>query len=198
MRAGPVSADGSLSEAAIILLHAVSGVDMGLLRSARVRASRSNWLHAPWYPYQPGGAITVGRTIWCTRIWSDPHKHGDGSMGACWQWLVLLSHEVGHLPQAERFGRSLLAKARYLAAFTWQYGIRAVLLKKHVHDGSPLELEADRGRHILLRLIGDAAARHPVVAAVHAGDTVAVRLWCGGQTERIAALGAAYAERNFV
>ncbi len=195
-RTGPVRYDGAITDAAIILLHAVSGVDLPLLRSVRVRPSRSNWLHAPWYRHHRGGAITVGRTIWCTRIWFDPHKYGDGSADSCWRWLVLLAHEVGHLPQAERFGRSLFSKARYLAAFTWQYGSRAVLLRKHIHDGSALELEADLGRAVLLGLAANDMERRQLVAAVQQDDEAEVRGWCARRTSQIAALRSSYVERN--
>lgn len=64
-----VREDGSLNDAAIALLHAVSSVDAELIRAARIRPSRSNWLRVPWYRYHRGGAITVGRTIWFTRLW---------------------------------------------------------------------------------------------------------------------------------
>jgi hypothetical protein len=87
--------DGSVNNAAIALLHAVSGVDAELIRAARIRPSRSNWLRAPWYRHHRGGAITVGRTIWFTRIWWLQNGRGDGSLASTWHWLLLLAHEVG-------------------------------------------------------------------------------------------------------
>lgn len=187
----PLRADGSLTEAAIVLLHAVSTVDLELLRAVRVHPARANWLHAPWYPYRRGGAITVGRTIWFTRSWFAADGRGDGSLRSTWQWMVHLAHEVGHLPQAERFGRSLWAKTRYVGAFAWQYGSRAVLLRTPVHDGSPLEREADVGRKVLLQAIGPEAEAHPVVKAVHAGDAESVRQWCAAHAAETAALASA-------
>jgi hypothetical protein len=186
--AGPVRSDGSLTEAAIILLHAVGGVDLGLLRAVRIRPSRTNWLHAPWYRYRRGGAITVGRRIWVTRIWSDPKSHGDGSLRSTWIWLLLLAHETGHLPQAERFGQSPVGKARYVAAFAWEYAVRAVLFRHPIHDGSRLEREADLGRRILLQLIGKAGETHPVVSAVQANNAEAVRAWADAEARHIAIL----------
>lgn len=194
--AAPVLEDGSLSEAAIVLLHAVSGVDEELLRAVRIRPSRSNWLHAPWYRYHRGGAITVGRTIWFTPIWFATDGLGDGSLRSTWKWMLHLAHEVGHLPQAERFGRSFLGKARYLAAFTWQYGSRALLLRLPIHDGSRLEVEADLGRQVLLQLIGQAGAGHPIVNAIHEGDVQATRQWCTLHASKTTALVASYKERN--
>ncbi|MEO5584735.1 MAG: hypothetical protein ABIQ75_04695 [Flavobacteriales bacterium] len=192
---GPVREDGSLNDAAIVLLHAVTGVDEQLLHAVRIRPSRSNWLHAPWYRYHRGGAITVGRTIWFTRIWFEPRGLGDGSLRSSWKWLVHLSHEVGHLPQAERFGRSFFAKARYVSSFTWQYASRALLFRRDVHDGSRLEREADLGRQVLLQAIGEAAEAHPVALAVYQNDVQAVREWCARQTGLITKATEEYRDR---
>ena len=192
----PVHEDGSLNEAAIVLLHAVSGVDEELLRAVRIRPSRSNWLRAPWYRYHRGGAITVGRTIWFTPIWFAPDGLGDGSLRSTWKWLLHLAHEVGHLPQAERFGRSFLGKAHYVAAFTWQYGSRALFLRRPIHDGSRLELEADLGRQVLLQLIGQAKETHPVVTAIHESDAQAIRQWSALHASKTTALVADYREQN--
>lgn len=192
----PLHDDGSLTEAAIVLLRAVTGVSEELLQTVRVRPSSSNWLRAPWYPYHRGGAITVGRTIWFTRIWFAPDGLGDGSLQSTWKWLLHLAHEAGHLPQAERFGISFLGKARYIAAFAWQYGTRALLMRQNVHDGSPLEREADRGRAVLLRLLGDETERQAIVAAVQRGDEATVRAWCAERTEQIAMLWAGYVKEN--
>ena len=195
---GPVREDGSLNAAAIELLHAVAGVDVDLLRAVRIRPSHANWLHAPWYRYRRGGAITVGRTIWFTGIWFDPRGLGDGSLPSTRRWLLHLAHEVGHLPQAERFGRSVFAKTRYVATFTWQYASRALLFRRPVHDGSPLEREADLGRQVLFQLIGDMAERHPVIMAVHADDARTVREWCERNFVRITVLAQEYRDRELV
>lgn len=192
---GPVREDGSLNDAAIALLHAVTGVDEMLLRAARIRPSRTNWLHAPWYNYHCGGAITVGRTIWFTRIWFEPSGLGDGSLRSSWRWLIHLAHEVGHLQQAERFGRSLFAKARYVSAFTLQYAARALFFRTDVHDGSRLEREADLGRQVLLQAIGDTGENHPAVLAVHRNDSLLVREWCAGHAAPIAEAIAEYRGR---
>ena len=192
MAVPPLHAGGSLTPAAIHLLHAVSGVDTALLGEARIRPARRNWLRAPWYRYHRGGAITVGRTIWFTGIWFDPAFLGDGSLRSTWKWMLHLAHEVGHLPQAKRFGTGILGKARYVAAFAWQYGSRAVLMRTPVHDGSPLEREADLGRQVLLTLIGPQEERHPAIGAVHRGDTAAVQQWCDANRTGIEAAMAAH------
>jgi hypothetical protein len=189
---GPVNADGSLTVPAVALLHAVSGVPEDLLRKSRIRPASRNWLHAPWYPYRRGGAITLGRTIWFTRIWFDPKGLGDGSPQSCWQWLLILAHEVGHLPQVERFGHGLIGKVRYVLTFAWQYAMRAMLFRHPVHDGSPLELEADLGRQVLLKLAGPAGMDHVLVAAIQAGDAHAVRHWCADREVQLAQLKEAH------
>lgn len=185
---GIVHLDGRLSDAAVVLLHSVTGVDESLLRRARIRPATSNWLRAPWYSYRRGGALTMGRTIWFTRTWYRQDGLGNGSLHATHRWLLHLAHEAGHLPQAERFGLSLLGKARYVAAFTGQYGSRALLFKRPLHDGSPLEREADIGRQVLLRMLGSLGERHPVVVAVHRADTASVEAWCRLQHVQLLAL----------
>lgn len=187
-----VGSDHHLTPPAREVLHAVTGVSMHLLEAVRIRPASGNWLHAPWYDYHRGGAITIGRTIWFTRKWFEAEGYGDGSLAATWNWLQHLAHEVGHLPQAERFGYGLLGKARYVLAFTRQYGGRAMTLKKDVHDGARFEIEADRGRWTLRQLIGDQPLAHPLVHALHEGDAVAVSERCKALARRAADLRKTY------
>ena len=189
---GPVRDDGSLNEATVVLLHAVAAVDVELLGAARIRPSRSNWLRAPWYRYHSGGAITVGRTIWFSRLWYEPHGLGDGSPRSNWCWLAHLAHEVGHLPQAEYFGRNVFGKARYLAAFTWQYGSQALLLKKDIHDGARMEREADMGRWVLLHLFPNLASQQQLASAVSGDDSTYILDQCSAHATRIKELQAEY------
>ncbi|HEX2616160.1 MAG TPA: hypothetical protein VHL57_01395 [Flavobacteriales bacterium] len=177
MSVAPIRTDGRLTEAAVIALHAVSGVPMDLLRAARIRPATRNWLRAPWYGYARGGALTLGRSIYFTRRYFDPQALADGSIASTWAWLKLLAHEVGHLPQAARYGYSALGLTRYLAAFTAQYGSRALTFRKAVHDGAKLEIEADKGRWVLMNLVTGEPAQHPLVRAVHNDDSMAAGAW---------------------
>lgn len=186
--------DGALTEAAVLLLHAVTRVDEQLLRAVRIRPSRRNWLRAPWYAYRRGGAITVGRTIWFTGIWFHAEGRGDGSPSSTMHWLLHLAHEVGHLPQAERFGHSLPGKLRYVTAFAGQYIKRAVLFRWPVHDGSPLEREAELGRQTLLHLLGGERENHPMVQAVHHQDARLVAEWARREYRHLASLAQAARE----
>lgn len=187
-----IDSKGGLTDLARASLHALTGVGMHLLSEVRIRRATENWLRAPWYGYERGGAITIGRTIWFTRKWFEAEGYGDGSLAATWNWLQHLAHEVGHLPQAERFGYGLLGKARYVLAFTRQYGGRAMTLKKDVHDGARFEIEADRGRWTLRQLIGDQPLAHPLVHALHEGDAVAVSERCKALARRAADLRKTY------
>lgn len=174
-----VQPDASLTPLARQVLHAVTGVPMHLLEEVRVKPASSNWLRAPWYGYHRGGAMTIGRTIWFTRKWFEAEGYGDGTPIATWNWLQHLAHEAGHLPQAARYGHGTLGKLRYVMAFAWQYGRRAAVLRWDVHDGAPLEIEADRGRRRLLQLVGNEPLAHPLVRSLHEGDRVAVHAFIG-------------------
>lgn len=181
-----IGPDGRLTPCAVRVLQAFSGVRNDLLLSARIRPAQANWLRAPWYTYHHGGAITIGRTIWFNRKWFDASGHGDGSILSTWIWLQHLAHEVGHLPQAERFGLSLWGRSLYVVAFTGQYAQRALLLRRDVHDGAPLEREADRGRWVLRWVIGNAPLTHPLVMAVHHGYAQRVEQWLAEHHRSIA------------
>lgn len=188
-----IDSKGRLTDLARGSLHALTGVGMHLLSEVRIRRASENWLHAPWYVYERGGAITIGRTIWFTRKWFEAEGFGDGSRTATWNWLRHLAHEVGHLPQAERFGYGPLGKARYVFAFAWQYGTRAITFKKDAHDGAPLEIEADRGRWVLDDLVGDQALSHPLVLGLHTGNAGTAQAAITASAGRVADLSRAYA-----
>ena len=187
-----IQPDTHLTPLARLSLHTVTGVPMHLLDDVRVKPASANWLRVPWYRYRRGGAMTVGRTIWFTRKRFDAEGYGDGSLLATWNWLQHLAHEVGHLPQAERFGFGLIGKARYVLAFTKQYGGRAATMKSDVHDGARLEIEADRGRWALRQLVGDKPLAHSLVRALHEGNAELVNEQCGILTRLAAELRSTY------
>lgn len=187
-----IQPDTHLTPLTRLALHTVTGVPMHLLDDVRVKPASANWLRVPWYRYHRGGAMTVGRTIWFTRKWFAAEGYGDGSLQATWNWLQHLAHEVGHLPQAERFGFGLIGKARYVLAFTKQYGGRAATMKSDVHDGARLEIEADKGRWALRQLVGDKPLAHSLVRALHEGNAELVNEQCGILTRRAAELRRTY------
>lgn len=187
-----IDAAGALTSSAVAVLELVSGVPEPLLRAARIRPASSNWLRAPWYRYQRGGALTIGRTIWFTaRWWHDPGL-GDHSAESTWRWLLHLAHEVGHLPQAERYGAAFLGRVRYVAAFTYQYGVRALTFSGDVHDGAPLEIEADIGRWVLTQLLGPAPANRTLIRSLLQADEAAVAAWCAAHLSQAVELRSHY------
>lgn len=187
-----IDPNGALTPRALAVLALVSGVAPSLLQAARVRPAASNWLHAPWYRYARGGAMTIGRTIWFTaRWWHDPGL-ADRSAQSTLRWLMHLAHEVGHLPQAERCGYSLLGRARYVIRFAFQYGTRALAFKRDVHDGAPLEIEADIGRWVLAHMLGPAPDTSALIHALQRGDASAVTEWCTAHHAEAEALRSRY------
>lgn len=158
--------DGRLSDTAVLLFTAVCGVDEALLRAARVRPASRNWLRAPWYPNHRGGGLTIGRTIWLTRKYFAADGWGNEAPGSILQWTLLLAHEVGHLPQAERMGLHPAGQIRYVLHFTWAYSWRAIRLKRDVHDGVAMEIEADRGRKVLAELLRTAGSTDALLQAL--------------------------------
>lgn len=191
-----ITPEGRLTPVAIAVLAAVSRVDRRLLVDARIRPARANWLWAPWYlAHRGGGALTIGRTIWFNGNWFSTHgpgASGDGSAWSTWRWLRHLAHEVGHLPQAEREGLTLAGRSRYVARFTGQYLWRALTLKGAVHDGASLEIEADRGRWVLERLVGRDPLAHPLMLAVVRDDLHAAEGFITAHRSELDALHAAY------
>ena len=191
--------DGRLTPMAVDLLAALAAVDRDLLLRARVKRTGGEVLWFPWYRRRRGGgAFVVGRTIRFTPNWYAATGYGRSSFGdrsrrSTLRWLMHLAHEVGHLPQAERFGQQALGRLRYLLAFAGQYGSRALLGRWPVHDGAPLEREADRGRWVLRELlVQDRRKGLLLVKAVQAGDRDAVLGWLRQATPLIGQLQTRY------
>ena len=191
--------DGCLTPVAVDLLAALAAVDRELLVRARVKRTGGDVLWFPWYRRRRGGgAFVVGRTIRFTPNWYAATGYGRSSFGdrsrrSTLRWLMHLAHEVGHLPQAERFGQHALGRLRYLLAFAGQYGSRALLGRWPVHDGAPLEREADRGRWVLRELlVQDRRKGLLLVKAVQAGDRNAVLGWLRQATPLIGQLQTRY------
>ena len=191
--------DGRLTPMAVDLLAALAAVDRELLVRAQVKRTGADALWFPWYRRRRGGgAFVVGRTIRFTLNWYAATGYGRSSFGdrsrrSTLRWLMHLAHEVGHLPQAERFGQQALGRLRYLLAFAGQYGSRALLGRWPVHDGAPLEREADRGRWVLRELlVQDRRKGLLLVKAVQAGDRDAVLGWLRQATPLIGQLQTRY------
>ena len=107
-----IDENNQLTKPCILTLSTVSGVDIKLLEIVNIKSQRHNILRLPWYSVirKGGGGITLGNTIYLTANYFDQgHKYGafsfgDNSVNSIAQWFLLLSHEVGHLPQSVSFG----------------------------------------------------------------------------------------------
>lgn len=101
-----------------------------------------------------GGAITIGTKITLTENFysKDLREYGFTSSNGQWistsygndfnfsDWVDLLSHEVGHLPQAQKYGGDNPAgKVAYAVSFLLEYATTGG------HDDAPREKEAEKG-----------------------------------------------------
>lgn len=146
-----LDATGRFTASTRLLLRAVAGVDTALLEAAIVRPHTDNWLRFPWYPAARGGACVIGRSIYLQgRQWRGTHMRTGHEL---LHTLLILAHEVGHLPQAAGFGTDALGRTRFVVWAAWQYFISALRHGRHAHDRAPLEIEAEEGRRVLARLL---------------------------------------------
>ena len=189
-----VRSDRSLTTPLLELLHAVSGVDRELLESARIHPHTANLLHFPWYPRSRGGAFVLGSRIYLKErsLAGTYHKSGPEQTAS----LLLLAHEVGHLPQAHRFGMNGLGKVRYVLWAAGQYGWSALRNgPTQAHDHAPLEREADQGRWVLGKLIETIARterRQDLADLLALEDPRSMTNWLALHAELIAGLRKTY------
>lgn len=151
------------------LLAAVSGVDLALVMEARVVSRRRNWLRFPWYAAsRGGGAFVMGRSIYA-------HDHFlNGSKEALLPFLLLLSHEVGHLPHAARFHRKAWGSARFVFWAAGQYALSFLRHGRQAHRRARIEQEAERGRWVLQALFNE-GGRSSLINALNDRDRM--RSW---------------------
>ena len=186
--------DRSLSAPLLELLHSVSGVDRHLLERARIYPHTANWLHFPWYPNSRGGAFVLGHRIYLKKRSQAGALLAKGPEHIA--ALILLAHEVGHLPQADRFGMSGFGKARFICWAAWQY-TRSALRNGPInaHDDAPLEREADEGRWVLEKLletVANAEHEQELSNLLALEDPNAMINWLGDHNTLIARLRTTY------
>ena len=132
-----------IKPAASHLLSLVSGVDEQCISLTYI-LQRAPGHYIPFYSSNKGGgAITIGNssyvgTIILTQNYFENDKksynnHGYGQNAK--EWLFLLSHEVGHLPQIDEYNCMWV----YMASFLVDY------VKYRSHDNVPREKIADIG-----------------------------------------------------
>ncbi len=139
--------NGHFTSAAALLLAAVSKVPLAMIERAVVLSKRRNWLHFPWYPKSRGGAFVLGEKVYVSDHFVQPNE--DPSL----RFLLLLAHEVGHLPHADQWGISPWGRAKFVLWATGHYARSSLLNGRHGHRKARIEQEAERGRWVLSELI---------------------------------------------
>lgn len=152
-----VDENGKLTEPAITLLSLVGYTPAWRLRLTSVQESGPYNFDAPWYSRYPspgllgGGGITYENTIFLTEnFYDNTGKYGTGSLGNnTYEWLRILSHEMGHLPQEDMFMLSGTGTAGYMINMGEQY------LVTFGHKYAPFEMMADIGAKNFEAFMGD-------------------------------------------
>jgi RHS repeat-associated protein len=185
-----VDKEGKLTASAIKILNALTGVDESLLQQVQIMHTADNKFNAPWYnPNKGGGAMTVGDNIYFTENWFAKSGYGSKKFGntsyggndgfSAFMWLSLLSHEVGHLPQTDAFGKDKKGIRMYLGYFAGGYILRTISLQFPVHDGFAPEITAELGQYVFNRIFVSVDANgdqyvnqlgHDFVDALASGD----------------------------
>ena len=143
-RAFPHGGGYRLTSSAVHLLSLVSGVKESYIANSII-VKRGFGHYVPWYSSKKGGgAITLGYSSNCSNIIltqnffeddaSAYNNHGYGQNIS--EWLDILSHEVGHIPQIDKNG----GMAGYVSNAMMEY------LQSAGHDAAPSEIEADIGQ----------------------------------------------------
>ena len=126
------------------LLSLVSGVKESYIANAII-VKRGLGHYVPWYSSRKGGgAITLGYSsnksnIILTQNYfeDDASAYNNNGYGQnISEWLDILSHEVGHIPQIDKNGGMM----RYVSNASMEY------IKSSGHDEAPSEKEADIGQ----------------------------------------------------
>ena len=134
-----------LTPSAVHLLSLVSGVKESYIANSII-VKRGFGHYVPWYSSKKGGGgITLGHNSYCSNIIltenyfeddaSAYNNHGYGQNIS--EWLDILSHEVGHIPQIDKNG----GMTRYVLNAMVEY------LQSAGHDTAPSEIEADIGQN---------------------------------------------------
>jgi RHS repeat-associated protein len=119
-----------LTENAANLLSEITGIDYALIKKTKIRSHNSNYGMTFYQKINLPASFFAG-------------GEDDNEMS----WVALLSHEVGHLPQAQKFGNDLTYSiwqishyARSAFLYDWQNPNSKV-----IHDASLPEQEAEEG-----------------------------------------------------
>jgi len=183
-----------LNSATQLLLAAVCGVPQQLLEDTKVLPQKGNLLRFPWYgKHGVGGAFVMGRCVYMSGHFFDRNNSVNGLKDDL-STLLLIAHEVGHLPHSARFPNNRLGQVQFIF---WAAGIYVVSFLRnggHWHRKAWIEQEADRGRWVLGKLITPlrATMERELLVPLRTNDVDAVNVWLIDRKALIAELHAAY------
>ena len=114
----------SFKPAAAFLLSATTGVNINLIKNVVVQERKAGRYRPSYDAEDERGAITVGTKGYMTITYTenyfsdDPRSYNNNGRGKdLYEWLDLSSHEVGHLPQVEKYDGLI----SYFGEFDKQY-----------------------------------------------------------------------------
>ena len=140
-----------LNEATILLLSRVTGVDGTLLATVELRPRTRNWIRAPWFGEDPGGAMVLGRRIYLSNTFYHAPRSADLLIQL--QWLLLMAHEVVHVHQGRHFGTGPLGRSGFALWAAGQYTHSFLLHGTNAYQQAHFEQEAEAGRIALRQLL---------------------------------------------
>lgn len=189
-----VDGTSHLNSATKLLLAAVSGVPEHILKDCSVLPPKSNLLRFPWYGKRGGGgAFVMGRSAYLSSHFFD--RDNDAlRLKEDLSTLLLIAHEVGHLPHSARFPKNRLGQVRFLFWAAWTYVLSFFRNGTAWHRKAWIEHEAERGRWVLRKLIEPTRATlgKDLLDPLRTNDVTTVATWLNDRKAKIEALQSEY------
>lgn len=189
-----VDGTSHLNSATKLLLAAVSRVPEHLLKDFKVLPQKDNLLRFPWYGKNGGGgAFVLGRSAYLSGHFFVGNNSED-DLKVDLSTLLLIAHEVGHLPHSARFTDNRVGQVRFLFWAAWTYVLSFLRNGAAWHRKAWIEQEAERGRWILRQLIEPTRATvgKDLLDPLRTNDVATVETWLTDRKGKIEALHAAY------
>lgn len=181
-----------LNGATQMVLAAVSGVADHLLCECRVLARKGNRLRFPWYgAHSAGGAFVLSRCIYMSDHFFTGNV-GRVRLKDDERTLLLLAHEVGHLPHAARFRANLYGQLGFIF---WAAGIYTLSIFRHGanwHRKAWIEQEAERGRWVLRELLTRSTSPGDLLELLRSNNSANTADWLSTNKALITSLQAEY------
>jgi len=183
-----------LNSATQLLLAAVSHVPEYLLKDCKVLPQKGNLLRFPWYGERGGGgAFVMGRYVYMSGHFFDRNNSVNGLKDDL-STLLLIAHEVGHLPHSAQFSNDRTGQVRFLFWAAWTYVLSFFRNGSAWHKKAWIEQEAERGRWVLGKLIETTrpTMESDLLVPLRINDLVTVDTWLKERKTMIAELQAQY------